>query len=142
MNIEHKEEHSRIIRDHRKTFKRLAKQWLADGTIVRDQYEEIVASVSAKSWRIADTYGAEIEVNGERAKFFYYAQLSAPLKAKVEVGGTNPREIIVADFTRWDVSSRKQVASLIVAIDSDKYLATIKNLGVRQQDILEPFVGS
>lgn len=46
------EEHSRIIRDHRKTFRRLAKQWLADGTIVQAQYEEIVASVSAHSWRI------------------------------------------------------------------------------------------
>jgi hypothetical protein len=46
------EEHSRIIRDHRKTFKRLAKQWLADSLITQDQYEEIVASVIARSWRI------------------------------------------------------------------------------------------
>jgi hypothetical protein len=46
------EEHSRIIRDHRKTFQRLAKQWLADGTLNSPQYEEIVASVRARSWRI------------------------------------------------------------------------------------------
>jgi hypothetical protein len=46
------EEHSRIIRDHRKTFQRLAKKWLADGTIIQTQYEEIVASVRARSWRI------------------------------------------------------------------------------------------
>jgi hypothetical protein len=46
------EEHSRIIKDHKKTFRRLAKQWLADGVIGQDQYDEIVASVNATSWRI------------------------------------------------------------------------------------------
>jgi hypothetical protein len=46
------EEHSRIIRDHRKTFARLAKKWLADATINQAQYDEIVASARAKSWRI------------------------------------------------------------------------------------------
>lgn len=46
------EEHSRIIRDHRKTFERLGKNWLADCTITKAQYDEIVASVRAKSWRI------------------------------------------------------------------------------------------
>src|SRR4051812_48168724 len=46
------EEHSRIIKDHRKTFKRLAKSWLAKGELSQDQYDEIVASVQAKTWRI------------------------------------------------------------------------------------------
>jgi hypothetical protein len=46
------EEHSRIIRDHRKTFERLGKNWMADGTITRAQYDEIIASVRAPSWRI------------------------------------------------------------------------------------------
>ena len=46
------EEHSRIIKDHRKTFKRLAKTWLAAGEITQDQHDEIVASVQANSWRI------------------------------------------------------------------------------------------
>lgn len=46
------EEHSRIIRDHRKTFERLGKAWLANNTITKPQYDEIVASVRAKSWRI------------------------------------------------------------------------------------------
>src|ERR1700757_920046 len=43
------EEHSRIIRDHRKTFERFGKKWLADGTITKTQYDEIVASVRARS---------------------------------------------------------------------------------------------
>jgi len=46
------EEHTRIIKDHRKKFKRLAKSWLADGEIGQDQHDEIVASVQANSWRI------------------------------------------------------------------------------------------
>lgn len=46
------EEHSRIIRDHRKKFQRLAKDWLAGGRIDKSQYDEIVASVRAKTWRI------------------------------------------------------------------------------------------
>lgn len=46
------EEHSRVIRDHRKTFRRLAKQWLADGVLDKAQHDEIVASVNASSWRI------------------------------------------------------------------------------------------
>ncbi|WP_315797662.1 hypothetical protein [Bradyrhizobium sp. SZCCHNRI3043] len=46
------EEHSRIIRDHRKTFKRLAKEWLAAKTITKPEYDEIVAAATAHSWRI------------------------------------------------------------------------------------------
>jgi|SRR5215469_2923349 len=52
--IEHRaeEEHSRIIRDHRKTFTRLAKQWFVAGEITSDQRDEIIVSVRAPSWRI------------------------------------------------------------------------------------------
>lgn len=46
------EEHSRIIRDHKKTFRLLAKKWLASGEIGQDQFDEIIASVNARSWRI------------------------------------------------------------------------------------------
>jgi hypothetical protein len=46
------EEHPRVIRDHRRTFKRLAREWFAASTITKDQYDEIVASVMAPSWKI------------------------------------------------------------------------------------------
>jgi hypothetical protein len=46
------EEHSRIIRDHKKTFSRLAKQWLSNGELTKDQCDEIIASVRANSWKI------------------------------------------------------------------------------------------
>lgn len=46
------EEHPRVIRDHRKTFRRLAKDWKAKGEINDAQLAEIIASVNASSWKI------------------------------------------------------------------------------------------
>jgi hypothetical protein len=46
------EQHSRIITDHKKTFRRLAKGWLGSGDITPVQFDEIVASVNATSWKI------------------------------------------------------------------------------------------
>jgi hypothetical protein len=46
------ERHSRVIKGHKKTFARLAKEWLAAGEINDDQYAEIIANVRAPSWRI------------------------------------------------------------------------------------------
>jgi hypothetical protein len=46
------EEHSRVIKDLKKTFRRLAKNWLAEGEITDEQYAEIIASIHAPSWRI------------------------------------------------------------------------------------------
>jgi hypothetical protein len=88
----------------------------------------------------AETYGAEIEINGRRAKFFVLEAIDKPLEKRVEIGGKGkPRQIIISDFTRWE--NGKEVASLITAIDTDKYRATLKALGVRQQDFLAPLVG-
>lgn len=46
------EGHSPTIKGHKKTFTRLAKEWLADGSLTKDQYDEILASIRAPSWRI------------------------------------------------------------------------------------------
>ena len=46
------ERHSFLIKGYRKTFRRLAADWLADGSIQREQYDEIVATVNATSWLI------------------------------------------------------------------------------------------
>jgi hypothetical protein len=46
------EENSPIIKGHRKTFIRLAKEWYADGSITKDQSDEIMASARARGWRI------------------------------------------------------------------------------------------
>ena len=44
--------HSHTIKQHRRTFKRLATNWLADGWITREQHEEIVTTVNTRSWLI------------------------------------------------------------------------------------------
>jgi hypothetical protein len=46
------EGHSPTIRGYKKTFSRLAKEWLADRSLTKDQYDEILASIRAPSWRI------------------------------------------------------------------------------------------
>jgi hypothetical protein len=46
------DEHSPGIRHYKKTFRRLAKAWFANGEITRDEHDEIIASVSARTWRI------------------------------------------------------------------------------------------
>ena len=46
--------HSALIKGYRKTFSRLAKEWLSDGTLTQEQYDEIIASVrrgTMKIWR-------------------------------------------------------------------------------------------
>lgn len=86
--------------------------------------------------RFTNTYGYEIEINGTKAKFFNFAEVSKPLQKKVEIGGKGkPRQVIISDNTRW--INGQAVASLITAIDSDKYRASLKDLGVRQEDIIE-----
>jgi hypothetical protein len=46
------EGHSPTIKGYKKTFKRLARDWLAKGELTQAQCDEIVASVQAPSWRI------------------------------------------------------------------------------------------
>jgi hypothetical protein len=44
--------HSALIKGYRRTFKRLAKQWLAANEITRPQLDEIVAAADSRSWNI------------------------------------------------------------------------------------------
>lgn len=44
--------HSSLLKGYKGTFCRLAKLWLADGSINKEQHDEIVSSVRSKSWRI------------------------------------------------------------------------------------------
>ena len=43
---------SHHIKRYRKTFRRLAAEWLAAVEITRDQHDEIVATIKAPSWKI------------------------------------------------------------------------------------------
>jgi hypothetical protein len=44
--------HNAAIVRYKKTFQRLAREWLGDGSLTKDQGDEIIASVRAPSWRI------------------------------------------------------------------------------------------
>jgi hypothetical protein len=46
------ERHSHLIRGYRKTFRRLATDWLADGSIAKHEFDEIVATINTTSWLI------------------------------------------------------------------------------------------
>lgn len=44
--------HSALIKGYKRTFKRLAAEWVADGSITEDVRKEIVATVQSNSWKI------------------------------------------------------------------------------------------
>lgn len=44
--------HSSLIKNYRKTFKRLSASWLADKSISAEQKKEIDATVNSRSWKI------------------------------------------------------------------------------------------
>lgn len=44
--------HSSLIKGYKKTFRRLAKIWLADGSLAQHQHADIVATISSQSWKI------------------------------------------------------------------------------------------
>jgi hypothetical protein len=46
------DEHSRIIKGHKQTFIRLAKEWLSKGQLTKNQFDDIITSVRAHSWKI------------------------------------------------------------------------------------------
>ncbi len=51
-DCDREDSHSYTIKSHRRTFRRLAADWLATAKINKLQYEEIIATVNATSWRI------------------------------------------------------------------------------------------
>jgi hypothetical protein len=51
-DCEGEDTHSSLIRNYKKTFKRLAAKWASDGTINSDARDEIIAQINSKSWNI------------------------------------------------------------------------------------------
>lgn len=52
MDVEKEERHSALIGRYKRTFRRLAKIWLADGSLTKAQHDEITAVVGTQSWKI------------------------------------------------------------------------------------------
>jgi len=51
-DCESEDVHSALIKGYRKTYKRLANAWLADGSIDAAQRNEIIATIQSSSWNI------------------------------------------------------------------------------------------
>lgn len=51
-DCDNEDKHSSLIQGYKKTFSRLAKGWFGDGTLNKDQYDEIIATVKGLSWNI------------------------------------------------------------------------------------------
>ncbi|WP_315797663.1 hypothetical protein [Bradyrhizobium sp. SZCCHNRI3043] len=87
--------------------------------------------------RFSEVYGAEIELNGRKGKFFDYAAVAgSSIDARLNVGGKGqPREVIISHLTRW--IGNRPASSLINAIDSDKYMSMLKSQAVAEGDIYD-----
>jgi hypothetical protein len=83
-------------------------------------------------------YGAEIEIRGKRDHFFLFSATPAPSTFKFDMGRAKDRNIVISQFNQNDSRGRPNSA-LIVAIDLDKYKMTLKELGVRREDIIDEF---
>jgi len=91
--------------------------------------------------KFADSYGAEIEVQGKRGHFFLIAEgpipdsiMFRPPESKKE------HQFVISRFVQKDPSSGVEKSALIVAIDVDRYRETLDELGVRRENILDRFV--
>lgn len=51
-DCEREDRHSALIKGYRKTFRRLANEWWADGSITKEQHDEIDSVAKTTSWRI------------------------------------------------------------------------------------------
>jgi len=51
-DCEKEDKHSSLIAGYKRTFSKLAKGWFGDASLNRDQYDEIMATVRAPSWKI------------------------------------------------------------------------------------------
>lgn len=51
-DCEHEDTHSNLIRNYKKTFRKLATSWLSSGIIDLDQKEEIFTTINSNSWKI------------------------------------------------------------------------------------------
>jgi hypothetical protein len=46
------DEHSHLVKEYKKKFIRLARDWFSDGSLTQNQHDEIIAAVRAPTWTI------------------------------------------------------------------------------------------
>jgi hypothetical protein len=92
--------------------------------------------------RFADYYGYEIDVGGKKGHFFLIADAPVPNSFTVQQTNAPGRQqkVIVTRLVQREPLTNKETSALIVAINIEQYRATIEQLGVRRDDILDRFV--
>jgi hypothetical protein len=93
--------------------------------------------------KFADSYGAEIEVQGKRGHFFLIGEGPIPNSLSFRPPESRKERLyVISRFTQKDPSSGIEKSALILAIDADKYRDTLDELGVRRENILDRFVSA
>jgi hypothetical protein len=91
--------------------------------------------------KFADSYGAELEVQGKRGHFFLIAEGPIPNSFSFRPPESRKERLyVISRFAQKDLSSGIEKSALILAIDADKYRSTLDELGVRRENILDRFV--
>jgi hypothetical protein len=90
--------------------------------------------------RFADKYGVDIVLNGEKGRFFLTTFEKVPNKVEIQVPKSSRKRtaLITRFFQQRTVHTpdgrvvNQDVSSLVMAIDLDRYRATLKNLDSKQ----------
>lgn len=83
--------------------------------------------------RFSDVFGSEITLGDQKGHFFLTSVEVPALKIKVNMGRRN-HTVTVTHFTQTDPVTKHPRAALVVAIDVNRYVATIKKMDA---DIIE-----
>lgn len=90
--------------------------------------------------QFAAAYGFEIDVDGKKGHFFLLSQGPIPDTLTFQQPAGKKYKAQISRFTYRDPATNHETAALILAIDVEKYLQTLKEKSVRRDDILERFV--
>jgi hypothetical protein len=88
--------------------------------------------------RFAEVYGAKIEIDGKEDNFFLFVNGNVPNSMKWQVPPKTT--YVISRFFRRDPITNAEQSALVVAVNVNKYLGTLDELGVKREDILDEFV--
>jgi hypothetical protein len=78
--------------------------------------------------RFADVYGADIEVDGQRGRFFLTAEKVLPPRITIMASRGKSETITVTQFAQRNPTTQRMHAALIVAIDLNRYRETLEKM--------------
>jgi hypothetical protein len=86
--------------------------------------------------RFADAYGFDVEIGGEKGHFFLLLDKLAPPQVTVRIPDGKPKTVTLSQFIQEDRQTGRQFSALVVAIDLEKYRATLNRMNLKPSDIL------